>query len=262
MYKYQLLMNPGNARHVLSDKLIFLERYGDFVHHQYASLEELEAQPEKAKALLANQSGKVVLKSSTGQCGRGIEVRNGTDFSPETLIRQLKATENDFVEAFVVQHPELMRLSPAGLNTIRIITQLNRNNEVEIIGARLRITVDSPVDNLAAGNIAAPIDTETGKVIGPGVYSDITKAEEPRHPLTGVEITGFQVPFWPQTIEMCKAAALLDTRNRSIGWDVAITAKGPELIEGNHDWCKLLWQLPVKKGLKYVLEKYRKELES
>ena len=36
--------------------------------------------------------------------------------------------------------------------------------------------------------------------------------------------------------------------------------EGPELIEGNHDWCKLLWQLPVNKGLKHVLEKYKNEL--
>jgi len=25
-------------------------------------------------------------------------------------------------------------------------------------------------------------------------------------------------------------------------------------IEGNHDWCKLVWQLPVNKGLKSMLE--------
>ena len=44
--------------------------------------------------------------------------------------------------------------------------------------------------------------------------------------------------------------------NSSVGWDIAITENGPELIEGNHNWCKLLWQLPVKKGLKHVLDKY------
>jgi hypothetical protein len=38
--------------------------------------------------------------------------------------------------------------------------------------------------------------------------------------------------------------------------DIAITNRGPELIEGNHDWCKLLWQLPAKKGLKHMLVNY------
>ena len=45
-----------------------------------------------------------------------------------------------------------------------------------------------------------------------------------------------------------------------LGWDVSITNDGPELLERNHDWCKLLWQLPVKKGLKQELIPYLKEL--
>lgn len=262
MYEYQLAMNPQGSRTVLSDKLIFLDRYAPYIRHQYASLQELENDDRKARAILANSSGKVVLKSSDGQCGRGIEVKSSAELTPDTLIERLKTTGNDFVEAFVVQHPDLMRLSPAGLNTIRVITQVKTGQKVDILGARLRITINAPVDNLAAGNIAAPIDLDTGRVTGPGVYSDITKADEIRHPVTGVQIVGFQVPFWSETIRMCREAALLDTTNRSIGWDVAITADGPELIEGNHDWCKLLWQLPVKKGLKSVLEKYKQELSS
>jgi hypothetical protein len=67
---------------------------------------------------------------------------------------------------------------------------------------------------------------------------------------------GFQVPFWPELIDMAKKAALHVPENRSIGWDIAVTENGPELIEGNHDWCKLVWQLPVKKGMKSVLEGY------
>lgn len=63
-------------------------------------------------------------------------------------------------------------------------------------------------------------------------------------------ITSFQILFWEQTIEIVKKTATLHQENRSIGWDVAITDIGPELIEGNHNWCKILWQLPEKSGLK------------
>jgi hypothetical protein len=93
-------------------------------------------------------------------------------------------------------------------------------------------------------------------VKGPGVYSDITKPDQEYHPVTDVKIRGFQVPFWKESLEMVKDAALRHPQNRSIGWDVVITEKGPGLIEGNHDWCKLLWQLPVKKGLKLMLKDY------
>jgi len=172
------------------------------------------------------------------------------------MVERLKQNGNDYVEEFVVQHPGLMKLSPSGLNTVRIVTQLNNEDKVDIIGARLRITINSTVDNLAAGNIAAPIDIETGKVDGPGVYSDITKEDEFFHPVTHTEIVGFKIPHWSASVQMVTDAALKNKGNRSVGWDVAITESGPELIEGNHNWCKLLWQLPVKKGLKPVLESY------
>ena len=67
-----------------------------------------------------------------------------------------------------------------------------------------------------------------------------------------MKIVGFQIPFWKETLELVREAALLQTGNRSVGWDIAITDIGPELIEGNHNWCKLLWQLPVQRGLKQI----------
>ena len=85
---------------------------------------------------------------------------------------------------------------------------------------------------------------------------DITKEEEYQHPVTKTDIVGFTIPFWNDAIDMVIAAALNNKNNRSVGWDVAISESGPELIEGNHNWCKLLWQLPVKKGLKPLLEGY------
>jgi hypothetical protein len=256
MYEYQLKMNPKGARKVLADKRKFLKEYAQFVRHQHASLIELQKDPEKADCLLQNPSGKIVLKSSDGQCGIGVEVHSTQGFSRSTLIERLKESKNDLAEEFVVQHESLMNLSPSGLNTIRIITQLNNKDEIEILGARLRITVNSAVDNLAAGNLAAPINILTGSVEGAGVYSDITKVDQIIHPITGTSIVDFQVPYWTETMSMVKAAALYNKHNRSIGWDIAITNSGPELIEGNHDWCKLLWQLPVRHGLKHLLVKH------
>jgi len=257
MYEYQLLMNPKEERAILEDKLQFLDAYQPFIRHQYFSLTDAN-DPEKTKRVLQNKSNKIVLKNSKGQCGIGVEVCSADKYSMESLIKRLKETGNDFVEDFVQQHDDLNKLSPSGLNTIRIITQLNENDEVEILGARLRISINSSIDNLAAGNIATPIDEITGIVTGPGVYSDITKQDEFQHPVTSMELIDFQVPYWKETMQMVKEAALLHKQNRSIGWDIAITNEGPELIEGNHDWCKLLWQLPVKQGLKPKLDKYIK----
>ena len=39
--------------------------------------------------------------------------------------------------------------------------------------------------------------------------------------------------------------------------EVFVTEDGAELIEGNHNWCKLLWQLPVNRGLKAELLRFQ-----
>ncbi|MCF6359275.1 MAG: hexapeptide transferase [Cyclobacteriaceae bacterium] len=255
MYEYQLVMNPKSERGILDDKRYFAKEYKSFFIHQIEDLESLNADPSRVKLLLNNPSGKIVFKAADGKCGKEVEIRKTSEFTQKSLIEYLVDTDYDLVEEFIIQHKELQKLSPSAVNTIRIFTQLDKD-KVEVLGCRLRISVDSLVDNLAAGNLAAPIDQKTGMVSANGVYSDITKQSEKKHPITKVSIVGFQIPFWSEVLTMVNRAALLHPQNRSIGWDVAITDCGPGLIEGNHDWCKLLWQLPANQGLKPLLEKY------
>ena len=259
MYEFQLKMNPPDSRHILDNKTLFYKYYGDFFVHKVADIEDLKSKPELAETILNNTSGKLVFKAIDGKCGAEVEINNCENFDTKSIIEYMESSDYGLVEEFIEQHPEMNRLSPSAVNTVRIFTQLNNKNEVEILGCRLRISVNSTVDNMAAGNMASSIDERTGRLNGPGVYSDITKQEQDFHPVTKTKIPGFQIPYWEEVVEMVKKAALLHTQNRSIGWDVVITENGPGLIEGNHDWCKLLWQLPVQKGLKPVLENHRND---
>jgi len=257
MYEYQLKMNPRSSRDILENKALFQKYYSDFFIHKVADIQTIRNYPDTLNAIFSNPSGKLVFKSADGNCGRDVEIQSCGEFDKESIISYMEDADYELVEEFIEQHSELNRLSPSAVNTVRIFTQLNEQDRVEILGCRLRISVDSPVDNMAAGNIAAPIDLATGRLSGPAVYSDITKPECEYHPVTNVKIPGFQVPFWDDTLEMVEKAALLHKQNRSIGWDIVVTERGPGLIEGNHDWCKLLWQLPAQKGLKSILTRFK-----
>jgi len=256
MYEYQLVMNPKNKRSILDDKRLFNQKYKEFIKHGAASIQELKKDPGLIESILHNPSGKIVLKVHDGKCGKQVLIKDSSDFQETDLLDFMEDNEYDLAEEFIEQHEALQQMSPSAVNTVRIFTQLTPEDEVEILGCRWRISINLPVDNMAAGNIAAPIDTESGVISGPAVYSDIDKAKEEFHPVTGVKIPGFQIPFWEETIAFVSAASKLHPQNRSIGWDVAITPEGPDLIEGNHDWCKLVYQLPLGRGLKQSLEKY------
>jgi hypothetical protein len=255
MYEYQLRMNPTVHRSVLEDKIQFLEHFKDLSGRKWATLNMIKKDATLAKAILENPAGKVVVKNSKGQAGAEVKVLNTEGLDREGLMQKMKQGGYDLVESYVVQHKALMNLSSSGLNTLRLITQ-TVDKDVIIIAARMRVSVNSSVDNMAAGNFAAPVSLATGKICGPGVYSDITKEDVYEHPVSKVSIVDFQLPYWKECINLVEQAALRIPENRSIGWDVAITDAGPILIEGNHNWCKILWQLPVKEGLKSEILKY------
>jgi len=248
MYEFQRRVNPTSAREVLNDKRKFYKAYRQFFRHALYDRDELAADPTKVRDLLSRNE-RLVFKDATGNCGASIVIRESSELDPATMVDQMKATGHDMVESFVQQHDDLNALSPSGVNTVRVFTLLDDAGNYSVLGCRLRISVDSPVDNLAAGNLAAPIDDGTGVVNGAGVYSDITRDPETVHPVTGVPIEGFRIPYWSETLKLVEKASRLHPENRSIGWDVVITPEGPGLIEGNHDWCKLVWQLPVRQGL-------------
>jgi hypothetical protein len=255
MYEFQRRANPPEKREILEDKCRFHDAYRQFFRHAVYTCNELEAQPDLAGHIL-NTHARLVFKPAKGNCGVGIAFINASDRTADDLVPFMASNGYDLVEEAIQQHPDLMALSPTGVNTVRIFTALDAEDRCHILGCRLRVSVNSEVDNMAAGNLAAPIDEATGRVTGPGVYSDITRAPEAAHPVTGISIKGFRIPFWSETLELARAASLLHRQNRSIGWDIVITPEGPGLIEGNHDWCKLVWQLPVGRGLKPMLDVY------
>jgi hypothetical protein len=255
MYECQLKMNPPGARSVLENKNEFNKRFRDLLGRDSYSAEELIGNHELTARLLDSEGHPIVLKNSVGQAGKEVCILPTVGMTHSKLMDIMKSQKLDIAEEYVMQHKEMMRLSPSGLNTVRIVTQEEKGTII-ILAARLRISINSRVDNLAAGNAAAPVDSETGAVIGPAVFSDISKPDITIHPVTGVEIPGFRIPLWPELLELVRKAALMVPENRSVGWDIAITDSRPILIEGNHNWCKLLWQLPVKKGLKKELERF------
>lgn len=258
MYEYQLRMNPRKERLVLHDKIKFLEVFNGLSGRQWTTLENLKKNKELATDFLHRAGKKLVLKNSKGGAGKQVEVIDISPDIPESVIRIMEAENFDLAEHYVIQHDELMRMSPSAVNTIRIVTQ-HIQDEVIILLAFLRVSVNANVDNLSVGsygvNFGAAIDVDTGQVNRPGIYLDITKPEVYYHPVTNTPVVGFKIPYWEACKHMAIKAAGLISGNRSIGWDIAVTKEGPVLIEGNHNW-NLLSMVPGRKGFKKEFQQY------
>ena len=157
-------------------------------------------------------------------------------------------------EAYLVQpaltsHTELRPLSLGALSTVRLLTCRDEHGGFEVTNASFRMAANpkSPVDNIHAGGIAAPVDLATGR-LGPasnlGLGPDIVWHD--RHPLTGAEITGRVLPFWPEAMALAVRAHAAFSEWTVIGWDVAILDEGARLIEGNKGPDVDLIQRPLR----------------
>ena len=75
------------------------------------------------------------------------------------------------------------------------------------------------------------IDTKTGRLKGVATDKDLRKYK--KHPTTRMEFDNFEIPYFKEMKELVLKAALVNQNIKVVGWDVAITKKGPVLVEGN-----------------------------
>ena len=148
-------------------------------------------------------------------------------------------------QARVEGHPALVDLSgTAALQTVRVVTLVDEQGAVRILAARLRLICGAGVsDNFdfgRSGNVVAILDPASGRVRSAvGGVKGVLGAVE-RHPVTGRVLVGFEVPGWAAVKDLVTDAALKFQPLRTIGWDVAVTADAPCLIEGNVTWDALI----------------------
>lgn len=139
----------------------------------------------------------------------------------------------------VKQHPELDRLNPHCLNTLRLDTFVNSDKSVEIISGYLKTNLKNHyIDNEPTGGCEVPFELNTGTLNKYGhltlKYNGLKRPTQ--HPITQTVFEHFEVPFFNEAKELVMKAAGLIPGLRLVGWDVAIGESGPILIEGNSDY--------------------------
>lgn len=213
---------------VLDDKHIFNRVMCDFVRRDWIYMPD--ASPTDIRAFLRRNS-KILVKANFSTQGKNIFQYDAQSVDAEAFIREYEGKDY-LLEAFVTQHPAMAALNPSTVNTVRVVT-FQKGGRTALMGGCLRVGgADAYVDNFHQGGVAYPLDMQTGIVTGPG--HRLTAEEDFLcHPSTGCVMPGFQVPGWEQVTELAKKAALLAPHVGCVGWDVAITPDGPELIEGN-----------------------------
>ncbi|MCI6728958.1 MAG: sugar-transfer associated ATP-grasp domain-containing protein [Candidatus Faecousia sp.] len=224
------MVNDSSLYPLLNDKFLFLEKYGAFLGRRWLDLREADWEALRDFCLA---HGTVFAKPHADFGGKGVEkLTPGPEEDFPALHRRLRENGQFLVEEAICQHPEMNRLCPASVNTIRVVT-LVVEGEARFVYALLRMgSGQSHVDNISSGGMYTLIGPEG--VLEFPAFCDKTGLYYDRHPATGTVFAGFRVPCFVQAVELCRRAALVEPRLGYIGWDVAVTPDGPVLVEGNN----------------------------
>lgn len=208
---------------------------------------------------------RVMYKPIAGHRGYGVEAIYLTPENMKEVYDRLATYPEGVVEAFIKQHPEMCKLSPTSVNSLRFVTFSSNSKPVTADGKMMDIAYSivrfgregAIVDNLHSGGMVANVDLETGCLSTDG--ADRNGDLFVQHPDTGVTIKGFKVPYFEEAREMVKEAIATRKVEGYIGWDIAISENGPMLLEVNdRPGSDGLQTAPAqaKQGMKFLMDKY------
>ncbi|MDR1735148.1 MAG: hypothetical protein LBR73_09770 [Oscillospiraceae bacterium] len=244
-------LNDPERSKAVENKVSFCRLYGRFLGREWL---DASTASEEEKMRWFRHHPVFFAKDPDGICGKEVQKADCTALSaaeyPAFAARLISDGLTLWEEA-IVQSPEMAALAPDSVNTVRVMTLIDGKGEVHLLGAFLRMGVGAAVDNLDYGGCAAKVSLDTGKIDFPA--QDKTGATFAFHPKSGTNIQGFQVPQWEAVMSMVRQAAQIEPTVRYLGWDAAITERGPLLIEANtipsNHLCQLPAQSPKHEGI-------------
>jgi hypothetical protein len=242
------------------------EPYG--VYHAWRHCGDIPVHRTKAALAQAVRAldRSFVAKPVNGMWGRNVTAVRAYDASRDAVILtngsvlgidaladrldQVNDTGGMLLQELLAPHPAIQERCGERICSIRMVTVIDRRGPKVIATVWKVATGGSMADNYwEPGNLIGPIDPQTG-VVGrtfTGLGREIRHVDT--HPDTGRTLPGFELPDWRQAVELCLSATGAIPKLPMQAWDVALTSRGPVLLEVNVNGGMRLPQLCAEAGL-------------
>lgn len=189
----------------------------------------------------------IFIKPAKGKGGRGCEkwgYHDGRYIGPDArtldeagLVAHIVALANQRGRYLVQEclHNHVAMRDLGELTSLRVTSCKTEDGDFEATNATLKLALGgSGVDNFHQGGAVAKVDMASGQV-GPASDSWLKRpcVWHDHHPTTKAPIAGRILPYWHDTVQLVEMAHRLFPDRIMLGFDVAITDRGPVVIEGN-----------------------------
>lgn len=174
------------------------------------------------------------------KCYNGIEISLSAILGQEPLI----------FESTVQQTKQFAAFNQSSVNTVRFMTTLWPDGTAKVIATWFKVgRAGKCVDNAGSGgNVDAGVDVATGTIYHVGQFDGWRKVKEiDFHPDSGSLLNGVVIEQWDKIKEEVIKFQQAFPYCKASGWDIAITEKGPVVIEVNDFWDRT-GQFFIQKG--------------
>ncbi len=223
-------MNSRDNAWIISNKFFTFDRLGaELMGRPHCSARR--STPEDILAFWATH-GKLFLKPNARTAGEGVEVLPADLLEPAKRAKaEALAGQRFLLEPYLVPHPALREVMPDSLSSLRIHT-IRHGDEVHLcLLSSIRFGRKGKICDHDLKSYTLFFD-HAGHKVSPKAFCDGRLVTT--HDDTGYRFENFRLPHWEASVALVKTAARLIPEHTFIGWDVALTADGPKIIEANY----------------------------
>ena len=225
-YKFLSYMNDKKYQVILNDKIVFNNYFSKYIKREWINLNTSSI--EDFTKFLKNK--KIVFaKTLNGEGGHGVTKIVVKDHDIKKLYKELIDKKQTLVEEAIIQSDEVNEINPSVVNSFRIVT-IYKDGKVYLVNNALRVNQGTDEVIGCTDDIYFSLN-EKGK-IDSNVIDDYGNIYE-YHPLTNKKFSEVKITGVKEAFELVKKLHLEIPQVRYIGWDIAFTNNGPELVEGN-----------------------------
>ena len=183
-------------------------------------------------SVLKNETEVFLKRATDSGGGHGVRYLNCEGLTLEQFENEIKGFTGDIaIQRGITQHEKLGKINPTSVNTIRLITLLEKDG-AKLLSVILRMGVgETKVDNSSSGGLTIGVSMD-------GKLKKFACADKRRfidaHPTSGVIFEGYELPSFDKVKELVLKASYMVPHFRMVAWDVSVLEDGtPVLIEAN-----------------------------
>ena len=240
-WRQYMRMKPlfGMYNEATHGKIAEYKTFSDYIHRPWMVADN-NTTPHSIRSFIEDQ-GVVFAKPNLGDQGKGVmKIKSEDNDAIEELLTKCKRGAF-VVEGSINNAPEISAINPSSVNTVRAYTLLKKDKTTEILGIMLRVGKEgSHVDNWGSGGVGYDFDVSTGVCVWYG--RDKKNTPYIFHPGSSAKMVGYSLPEYEKLKSTIIELSHRVPEARFVGWDIAITPDGYELVEmncpGGHDFLQ------------------------